>query len=35
MKAGYQYFLTDWNLTEEIMSAKKSRLITEPWQAAA
>jgi len=35
MKAGYQFFLTDWNLTEEMMSAKKSRLITESWQAAA
>jgi len=35
MKAGYQYFLTDWNITEEMMSAKKSRLITESWQAAA
>jgi Fe-S-cluster-containing hydrogenase component 2/flavodoxin len=35
MKAGYQYFLTDWNLSEEMMSAKKSRLITEASQAAA
>lgn len=35
MKAGYQYFLTDWNLTEEMMSAKQSRLITESWQAAS
>lgn len=35
MKAGYQYFLADWNLTEEMMSAKQSRLITDSWQAAA
>ena len=35
MKGAYQNFLTDWNLTEEMMSAKKSRLITASWQTAA
>ncbi len=35
MKGAYQNFLSDWHLTEEMMSAKKSRLITESWQAAA
>jgi ferredoxin len=35
MKGAYQNFLADFHLTEEMMSAKKSRLITESWQAAA
>ncbi|NMB54469.1 MAG: 4Fe-4S binding protein [Leptolinea sp.] len=33
MKDAYQNFLADWNLTEAIMSAKKSKIITQPWQA--
>ncbi len=31
----YNAFLSHWGLTEEIMSAKKSKIITEPWQAAS
>lgn len=34
MKAAYDGFLANWHLTEEMMSAKKSRIITESWQAA-
>jgi ferredoxin/flavodoxin len=35
MKGAYQNFLADFHLTQEMMSAKKSHLITESWQAAA
>lgn len=34
MEGVYQVFLEDWHLTEEIMRAKRSKIITEPWQAA-
>jgi ferredoxin len=34
MKGFYQHFLSHWNLTEEMMNAKKSKIITESWQAA-
>ncbi len=35
MKGAYQNFLADYCLTEEMMSAKKSRLITHSQEAAA
>jgi NAD-dependent dihydropyrimidine dehydrogenase PreA subunit len=34
MKDAYEGFLANWCLTEEMMNAKKSRIITEAWQAA-
>lgn len=34
MNAVYKSFLANWHLTEEMMNAKKSRIITESWQAA-
>lgn len=34
MKAAYDNFLKDWHLTEEMMNAKKSKIITASWQAA-
>ena len=34
MKGAYAGFLTSWHLTEEMMAAKRSKIITEPWQAA-
>jgi NAD-dependent dihydropyrimidine dehydrogenase PreA subunit len=34
MKGDYDRFLADWHLTEEMMNAKKSRIITAAWQAA-
>lgn len=34
MQAVYPAFLKNWNLTEEMMQAKKSRIITESWAAA-
>ena len=34
MKDVYDDFLAFWHLTEDMMSAKKSRIITEAWQAA-
>lgn len=30
----YELFLSNWHLTEEMINAKKSKLITESWQAA-
>jgi len=35
MKGAYDPFLSNWHLTEEMMNAKKSRIITESWQAAS
>lgn len=35
MKSAYQKFLSDYCLTEEMMSAKKSKLITHSWEASA
>jgi NAD-dependent dihydropyrimidine dehydrogenase PreA subunit len=34
MKTVYETFLSNWHLTEGMMNAKKSRIITESWQAA-
>jgi len=34
MKDAYDSFLTNWHLTEEMMNAKKSKIITAAWQAA-
>ena len=34
MKDAYRGFLTGWHLTEEMMNAKRSKIITEPCQAA-
>ena len=34
MKDAYDDFLANWYLTEEMMNAKKSRIITAAWQAA-
>jgi NAD-dependent dihydropyrimidine dehydrogenase PreA subunit len=34
MKDAYEGFLTFWHLTEDMMNAKKSKIITEAWQAA-
>ncbi len=33
MKDAYDAFLENWHLTEEMMSKKRSRIITESWQA--
>jgi NAD-dependent dihydropyrimidine dehydrogenase PreA subunit len=35
MKGVYDPFLSSWHLTEEMMNAKQSRIITESWQAAS
>ncbi len=35
MKGVYGTFLSNWHLTEEMMNAKQSRIITESWQAAS
>ena len=35
MKSAYANFQASWNLTEEMMNAKKSKIITEYWQAAS
>jgi len=35
MEGVYQDFLAYWHLTEKMMRAKKSRIITAPWQAAS
>ena len=35
MKSVYDPFLSNWNLTEEMMNAKQGKIITEPWQAAS
>ena len=35
MEEAYSGFLSYWHLTEEMMHAKKSRIITEFWQAAS
>jgi ferredoxin len=34
MKEAYEDFLSFWHLTEDMMRAKKSKIITEAWQAA-
>jgi ferredoxin len=34
LKTSYDAFLSHWHLTEEMMNAKKSKIITESWQAA-
>jgi ferredoxin len=34
MKDYYGRFLADWHLTEEMMEAKKSKIITASWEAA-
>lgn len=34
VRDSYANFLSSWHLTEEMVSAKKSKIITEPWQAA-
>ncbi len=34
MKGVYQRFLENWHLTQDMMEAKKSKIITEAWQAA-
>ena len=31
----YNRFLAHWNLTEEMMQAKRSRIIRSSWEAAA
>jgi len=35
MKGVYDAFLSNWHVTEEMMNAKKSKIITESWQAAS
>jgi Fe-S-cluster-containing hydrogenase component 2 len=35
MQGVYQDFLADWHLTQDMMEAKKSKIITEAWQAAS
>ena len=35
MKAVYDDFKTNWHLTEPMMRAKKSKIISESWQAAS
>jgi len=35
MKAVHGAFLSNWHLTEEMIDAKQSRIITESWQAAS
>jgi ferredoxin len=34
MKGAYSAFLENWHLTEEMMRAKRSKIITKAWQAA-
>ena len=34
LKGAYEGFLTFWHLTEDMMNAKKSKIITEAWQTA-
>jgi Fe-S-cluster-containing hydrogenase component 2 len=34
MKDAYERFLTNWHLTEDMMNAKKSKIITEAWHTA-
>ncbi len=34
IKDAYEGFLTYWHLTEDTMNIKKSKIITEAWQAA-
>ena len=34
MKGNYGAFLSNWHLTEEMINAKKGKIITESWQAA-
>jgi len=34
IKDAYNGFLTNWHLTEDMMNAKKSKIITAAWQAA-
>jgi hypothetical protein len=34
MKGVYSAFLENWHLTEEMMREKRSKIITESWQAA-
>ena len=34
MKDYYPHFLKQWHLTDEMMEAKKSKIITESWEAA-
>lgn len=34
MKEFYPHFLKQWHLTDEMMEAKKSKIITESWEAA-
>jgi Fe-S-cluster-containing hydrogenase component 2 len=34
LKDVYAGFLTYWHLTEEMMNAKKSKIITQAWQTA-
>lgn len=35
MRGAYDNFKADWHLTEELMAAKRSRIISDPTQAAA
>ena len=35
MKGVYEKFKKNWNLTEEMMMAKRSKIISESWQAAS
>jgi NAD-dependent dihydropyrimidine dehydrogenase PreA subunit len=35
MKDTYEKFKKSWHLTEDMMNAKRSKIITEAWQAAA
>ena len=35
MKAAYEDFQSSWHLTEEMMRAKRSKIISESWQAAS
>jgi hypothetical protein len=34
MKGAYEDFKKSWHLTEDMMNAKKSKIITEAWHAA-
>ena len=35
MKPVYAAFLSNWQVTEAMMNAKRSKIITESWQAAS
>ena len=35
MEDAYEFFKEDWHLTEEMMAAKRSKIISESWQAAS